>query len=138
MSKVSLRWLAGCCFSFFLAFISPAGAVEFPDKPAAQDFFVDRAGLLDPQSRSEINEAAGALLREQKIALFVVTLPSLASVSASKHTPARCSTIGASARRSATTEYSCWSPLAIARRASSWARDSAVSTMLPAPTSCSR
>lgn len=83
MSRNLLRWLAGCCFSLFAAWIPPATAMQFPDKPAATDYFVDQATLLDLQSRTAINETAAALLREQKIALFVVTLPSLASVDAS-------------------------------------------------------
>ncbi len=57
--------------------------VTFPDKPASQDFFVDKANLIPEKDRQEINKTASALLKEQRIPLFVVTIDSLASYGAS-------------------------------------------------------
>ncbi len=58
-------------------------AVEFPDKPPKTDFFVDRANLLNEVAKKDINETALALLREEQIPLFVVTIPSLSAYEAS-------------------------------------------------------
>ncbi|MGR9089059.1 MAG: TPM domain-containing protein [Gammaproteobacteria bacterium] len=58
-------------------------ALEFPDKPPNTDFFVDQANLLDEAARQAVNETAGALLGEEQIALFVVTIPSLSAYQAS-------------------------------------------------------
>lgn len=58
-------------------------AQEFPDKPAETDFFVDSARLLDEPARAEINRVAAALLKEQRIPLFVVTISSLSNYGAS-------------------------------------------------------
>jgi len=54
-------------------------AVNFPEKPAKSDFFVDRAQLLDEAARKTINETALALLKQEQIPLFVVTIPSLSA-----------------------------------------------------------
>lgn len=58
-------------------------AAEFPDKPPKTDFFVDRANLLNEAAKKSINETALALLREEQIPLFVVTIPSLSAYEAS-------------------------------------------------------
>lgn len=58
-------------------------AVGFPDKPPNSDFFVDRANLLDESAKQNINETALALLQEEQIPLFVVTIPSLSAYEAS-------------------------------------------------------
>ena len=58
-------------------------SVEFPDKPPKTDFFVDRSTLLKEDARKIVNETASALLKEEQIALFVVTIPSLSSFEAS-------------------------------------------------------
>jgi len=57
--------------------------VTFPDKPPRQDFFVDKANIIAEKDRAEINKISGALLKEQRIPLFVVTIDSLASYGAS-------------------------------------------------------
>tara|TARA_R110002095_G_scaffold68344_1_gene58147 strand:- start:271 stop:1044 length:774 start_codon:yes stop_codon:yes gene_type:complete len=80
---VNLRIAAkGLAFALMLV-TSFAFALEFPDKPPTTDFFVDRANLLDEAARTAVNETAGALLRDEKIALFVVTIPSLSAYQAS-------------------------------------------------------
>lgn len=71
-------------FGLVLCFLSQASlAVEFPDKPPKTDFFVDRANLLDEAAKKNVNETALALLQEEQIALFVVTIPSLSAYEAS-------------------------------------------------------
>ncbi len=62
-----------------------AFAITFPDKPPQSDFFVDKAGLLDNDARVAINDIALALLQQEQIPLFVVTIPSLASYDGSAH-----------------------------------------------------
>ncbi len=57
-------------------------AVEYPDKPPDSDFYVDAAGMLDPAAQQTVNDTASALLNDERIALFVVTIPSLASYNA--------------------------------------------------------
>ncbi|MFT4582834.1 MAG: hypothetical protein ACI915_001873 [Gammaproteobacteria bacterium] len=57
-------------------------AATFPDKPQKTDFFVDSAALLNVDARKAINETASALLKQEQIALFVVTIPSLSSYEA--------------------------------------------------------
>lgn len=69
--------------ALLLAPLPAALAVEFPDQPPNTDFFVDRAELLDEAARAAVNETAAALLREEKIPLFVVTIPSLSAYQAS-------------------------------------------------------
>jgi len=69
-----------------LAFLDAGKAfaeVTFPDKPPPQDFFVDRANLITEKDRQAINQTAQALLREQRIPLFVVTIDALSSYGAS-------------------------------------------------------
>jgi uncharacterized protein len=61
----------------------PANAVTFPDKPPETDYFVDHALLLDDESERIVNDTAAALLQEEKVPLFVVTIESLAAQQAS-------------------------------------------------------
>jgi len=67
------------------AMLAPAhaGAAEFPSKPPKTDFFVDQAELIRAEQRQQINETARALLKEERIPLFVVTITSLAAQQAS-------------------------------------------------------
>ena len=58
-------------------------AATFPDKPSKEHFFVDEAKLLDEQARKAIDATALALLKEERIPLFVVTIPSLSAYEAS-------------------------------------------------------
>jgi uncharacterized protein len=58
-------------------------AATFPDKPPKEHFFVDEANLLDEQARKAIDAAALALLKDERIPLFVVTIPSLSAYEAS-------------------------------------------------------
>jgi len=61
---------------------SQAGAVTFPDKPSREHFYVEQAGLLKESDASAIDRLAGALLAEEKVPLWVVTIPSLVSFQA--------------------------------------------------------
>ncbi|MBW2694364.1 MAG: TPM domain-containing protein [Deltaproteobacteria bacterium] len=54
-------------------------AVNFPEKPPKSDFFVDQAHLLNEDAQKTINETALALLNQEQIPLFVVTIPSLSA-----------------------------------------------------------
>jgi uncharacterized protein len=58
-------------------------AATFPDKPPEEHFFVDEARLLDEQTRKAVDATAQALLKEERIPLFVVTIPSLSAHEAS-------------------------------------------------------
>jgi len=58
-------------------------AANFPDKPPKANFFVDEAHLLDEQARKAVDATAQALLKEERIPLFVVTIPSLSAHEAS-------------------------------------------------------
>lgn len=73
-------------FLFIATCIGASGvaqAATFPDKPPGQDFFVDKANLINEADRQKINETTRALLKEQRIPLFVVTIDSLANYQAS-------------------------------------------------------
>jgi len=61
---------------------STAGAVTFPNKPPKEHFYVDQAALLKPEDAAAIDTLASSLLREEKIPLLVVTIPSLVSFQA--------------------------------------------------------
>ncbi len=49
----------------------------FPDKPSSKHYYVDEADLIAVDTGKEIDGVAAALLKEEKIPLFVVTIPSL-------------------------------------------------------------
>ncbi len=57
-------------------------AIEFPDRPDDADFFVDKAAIINAEAATEINALASTLLLEEQVALFVVTIPSLANYDA--------------------------------------------------------
>ena len=50
----------------------------FPDKPPSENYYVDEAGLINPETGKQIDDTAAALLGEEKIPLYVVTINSLA------------------------------------------------------------
>jgi uncharacterized protein len=56
--------------------------MTFPARPPAQDYFVDGANLITPEARQAINTTAAALLREQEVPIFVVTIRSLSEMRA--------------------------------------------------------
>jgi uncharacterized protein len=58
-------------------------AMNFPDKPANDSFIVDKANLIDPTTAQQINELIFQVWNEQRIPIYVVTIPSLASYDAS-------------------------------------------------------
>lgn len=69
-------------FVLLVAFCFNAAAITFPPKPSDENFYVDEANLLDSGSKAKINLIARKLLQEQKVPLFVVTIPSLAEYDA--------------------------------------------------------
>ena len=80
MGKISIRIFL--LLSLYTLACSVA-AVTFPDQPPDTDYFVDKANLLDEQAARLVNETAAALLQEEQVPLFVVTIDSLASQQAS-------------------------------------------------------
>ena len=71
-------------FPFLLLFLFcfRAEAITFPEKPSDENFYVDKANLLDSGTAAKINLIARKLLQEQKVPVFVVTIPSLAEYDA--------------------------------------------------------
>jgi uncharacterized protein len=61
-------------------------AVTFPEKPPETDYFVDNANLIEEKERTEINSIASSILSEERIPIYVVTIPSLSHFEASSHT----------------------------------------------------
>lgn len=53
--------------------------VTFPDKPPEEHYYVDEAGLINPETGKQIDTMAATLLDEEKIPLYVVTISSLAN-----------------------------------------------------------
>jgi len=51
----------------------------FPEKPPSEHYYVDGAGLINPEVAEQIDNTSSALLNEEKIPLYVVTISSLAS-----------------------------------------------------------
>lgn len=51
----------------------------FPDKPPSEHYYVDEAGLINPEVGEHIDNTAATLLGEEEIPLYVVTISSLAS-----------------------------------------------------------
>lgn len=77
-NKTWITWLA------ILGLLMPAwaSAVTFPDKPPPEHYYVDEAGLIDGETGARIDEVASALLAEESIPLYVVTIASLAAYDA--------------------------------------------------------
>ncbi len=67
-----LLWLPGA-----------AMAQTYPSKPPSSDFYVDLAALIEPGEAQQINRIALALLQEERIPVYVVTVRSLADFDAS-------------------------------------------------------
>lgn len=70
-------------FALLLFVPGVAFAQTFPAKPPASDFYVDLAALLEPDDARQINGIALALLEEERIPVYVVTIRSLADFGAS-------------------------------------------------------
>lgn len=76
--KIFITWVS------ILALLVPvwAFAVTYPDKPPSEHYYVDEAGLIDVETGDRIDGTASALLAEESIPLYVVTIPSLAAYDA--------------------------------------------------------
>ena len=55
-------------------------AIEFPRKPGSADFYVDRAGLMDAETRNEINRIGDELWKDEKVARVLKSMTELRSV----------------------------------------------------------
>ncbi len=71
-------------FILLLSLISTVNsyAIEFPEKPDNANFYIDKAGIINAEAATQINQLASKLLQEEQVALFVVTLTSLADYDA--------------------------------------------------------
>jgi len=54
-------------------------SATFPDKPSSEHYYVDKAYLLDEATGAKIDSTAAALLSEEQIPVYIVTIESLAS-----------------------------------------------------------
>lgn len=84
MRKRCYTLLVSLFFMFLASLIPQAARAEtFPDKPALNDFYVDKANLISPEDRTAINQMARDLWRDKQIPLVVVTIDTLSSYGAS-------------------------------------------------------
>ncbi len=60
----------------FITSISVYG-VTFPNKPESEHFYVDEAGLIDELTGPKVDAIASLLLEQERVPLFVVTIPNL-------------------------------------------------------------
>ena len=64
---------------------APLWAVEYPNKPADTDWFVDMAKIIDASAAKSINQIAGELWTGESIPVYVVTIASLAEMDAANY-----------------------------------------------------
>ncbi len=57
-------------------------AIEFPERPDDANFYIDKAGIINVEAAKQINQIGSQLLQEEQVAMFVVTLTSLADYDA--------------------------------------------------------
>lgn len=81
INKITHGFVFLCTILIFC--INVSQGASFPDKPADKDFFVDTASLISPEHATEINKIAKALLKEEQVPLYVVTISSLVKYGAS-------------------------------------------------------
>ncbi|VAX15039.1 hypothetical protein MNBD_NITROSPINAE04-1322 [hydrothermal vent metagenome] len=62
--------------------VAGAFAITFPDKPDNKNFYVDKAGLINPKDGETINKMALDLLVKEKVPIYVVTINSLSEYEA--------------------------------------------------------
>ena len=84
MNKKIFAKLAVCAF-LFAFFVTPSFgyAYTLPEKPAIDSMIVDEAGIIKKEEYDQINLLAFKLLTEEKVPLYVVTIPSLSAHEAS-------------------------------------------------------
>lgn len=82
--KVCQKLALDSVFIFLILCLVHKGcfAIEFPEKPSNANFFVDKANLIDADATTQINQIASQLLKDEQVAIFVVTIPSLADYDA--------------------------------------------------------
>ena len=87
MNKKIFTKLAVCAFLFAL-FVTPSFgyAYTLPEKPAIDSMIVDEAGIIKKEEYDQINLLAFKLLAEEKVPLYVVTIPSLSAHEATGYT----------------------------------------------------
>ncbi|OOZ40402.1 hypothetical protein BOW53_07995 [Solemya pervernicosa gill symbiont] len=82
-----MKHIVSALASLFLL-LAPLGAsaITFPDKPPSEHYYVDGAGLINQATGERIDATASALLSEEQVPLYVVTIASLSSQDAITHT----------------------------------------------------
>lgn len=85
MNHRIVQYKSATLFVLLLLFSSSLFAVNFPDKPPEIDYFIDNGNIISEQERIEINTIASKLLTEERVPIFVVTIPSLSYYEASSH-----------------------------------------------------
>lgn len=71
-------------FAVITLFITTSAfAINYPNKPENDSFIVDEANLIDSVTVDQVNKLIFAVWKEQRIPIYVVTIPSLASYDAS-------------------------------------------------------
>jgi uncharacterized protein len=83
MIKDYLAWQKLFFIIVCLVSTIPIFAMSFPSKPPNDSFIVDEANLIDPATTKQINELIFQVWNEQRIPIYVVTIPSLANYEAS-------------------------------------------------------
>ncbi|KTD11814.1 hypothetical protein Lgra_1272 [Legionella gratiana] len=83
MLKYYQAWQKLLFIMLSLVITTSVFAMNFPNKPASDSFIVDEANLIDPTTTKQINELIFQVWNEQRIPIYVVTIPSLANYEAS-------------------------------------------------------
>ena len=77
------RWVvAPLLLAFSIIGSQSFGQARFPENPGRDSFYVDLGNIIPEVEGQEINDAALALLQEERIPIIVVTIPSLAEFGA--------------------------------------------------------
>lgn len=83
MGRVRRQGLAGVCLlALGFAAVASLMAQTFPPRPGPRDFVLDQASLIQSQDAQQIKTVCDRLLREERIPIIVVTIPSVAKYNA--------------------------------------------------------
>ena len=83
MRRVRRQGLVSVCLlALGFAAVASLMAQTFPQRPGPRDFVLDEASLIQSQDAQQIKTVCDRLLREERIPIIVVTIPSLAKYNA--------------------------------------------------------
>ncbi len=88
MRATTIRRTALSLLSLVLQAVA-ASAATFPEKPPAEHFYRDEAGLIREAEGRELDRIAAELLKEEQVPIIVVTIESLAAHDAAGYTVER-------------------------------------------------